>query len=216
MKLTHLIAAAAAVAGLAASGLCASAGPVSLDAAALKGQAEAALRWCSDPRRPTAASTAFMAADSAAVASAAVATMALRPLRSSGRRYSGRSGYSGRGHSGHSSYSGRSYSGRSYSGHSGYSGRGYSSRYGYSGRYGHYGRYGYGYGRRGYWRDGRWYGYAGEAAAAYGESCYSTCRSAGYDVDYCTYHSGEFCCSHDDGAAKAAPRRFPVFQAALM
>jgi hypothetical protein len=151
MKLTHLIATAVALAGLSLPGLSASAEPVALGAAVLKGQAGSSATLVFGPPPP-------------------------HPGFHGGGFRGG--GFRGGGHYGHY-------------GHYGHSGR--YGHYGHYSRYGRYGRYGYGYERRGYWRYGRWYSYSANAAAGYGESCYSICRSAGYDAQYCTYHSGEFC-----------------------
>lgn len=45
--------------------------------------------------------------------------------------------------------------------------------------------------RRGHWRGGRWFWY--DAGPYYGDSCYSSCRAAGYGPGYCSVYAYNFC-----------------------
>lgn len=175
MKLAHLIATAAAVAGLSLSGLSASAGPVAGDAAILKGQAGSNATLVFGPPPPHFGGF-------------------------HGGGFHG-GGFHGGGLHGGSVHGGHWGGGSGHGSYGHYGNYGHSGGYGHSSGYGHYGSYGYshygnGYGRRGYWRDGRWY-YAYESAAAvassYGGSCYSYCRSAGHSQYYCDYHASDYC-----------------------
>jgi hypothetical protein len=55
----------------------------------------------------------------------------------------------------------------------------------------------WGHGRRGYWRNGRWYWYGapfiGLGLYGYGNSCYWNCINNGYGPAYCSAYAYDFC-----------------------